>query len=110
MTVLLNKKYSLPYVLIDALVQYFASFESDNRELPVLWQQVSIDKGNDNQSLLTFVQRYKMELTAEQKEALKPVLKEHFHYQITPEIRRELFSTANRGEMDIVCSVCLKKG
>ena len=49
-----------------------------------------------------------MELTAEQKEALKPVLKNH--YQITPEIRRELFSTANRGEMDTVCSVCLKKG
>ena len=51
-----------------------------------------------------------MELTAEQREALKPVLKNHFHYQITPEIRRELFSTANRGEMDTVCSVCLKKG
>ena len=47
MTVLLNKKYSLPYVLIDALVHYFAAFESDNRELPVLWQQVSIDKKND---------------------------------------------------------------
>ena len=41
MTVLLNKKYSLPYVLIDALVQYFNSFESDDRELPILWQQVS---------------------------------------------------------------------
>ena len=50
-----------------------------------------------------------MELTAEQKESLKPVLKEHFHYQITPEIRRELFSTANRGEMDIVWSVCLRE-
>ena len=26
------------------------------------------------------------------------LLKKHFHHQITPEIRRELFSTANRGE------------
>ena len=47
---------------------------------------------------MTFVQRYKTELTGEQKESLKPLLKKHFHHQITPEIRRELFSTANRGE------------
>lgn len=97
MTVLLNKKYSLPYVLIDALVRYFASFEQDDRVLPVLWHQC----------LLTFVQRYKTELTAEQKEALRPLLKKHFHHQITPEIRRELFTTANRGEaMESFCCVC----
>ena len=40
MMVLLNKKYSLPYVVIDALVDYFRTFDSDDRELPVLWQQV----------------------------------------------------------------------
>lgn len=40
MMVLLNKKYSLPYVVIDALVDYFRMFDSDDRELPVLWQQV----------------------------------------------------------------------
>ena len=97
MTVLLNKKYSLPYVLIDALVSYFARFEQDERELPVLWHQC----------LLTFVQRYKMELTAEQKESLRPLLKKHFHHQITPEIRRELFTTANRGEaMESFSLVC----
>ena len=90
MTVLLNKKYSLPYVLIDALVRYFASFEQDDRVLPVLWHQC----------LLTFVQRYKTELTAEQKESLKPLLKKHYHHQITPEIRRELFTTVNRGEKE----------
>lgn len=28
MTVLLNKKYSLPYVLIDALVRYFAELRA----------------------------------------------------------------------------------
>ena len=65
--------------------------------LPVLWHQC----------LLTFVQRYKTELTAEQKEALRPLLKKHFHHQITPEIRRELFTTANRGEaMESFCCVC----
>ena len=41
MTVLLNKKYSLPYVLLDALVAHFLSFLQDDRDLPVLWQQVS---------------------------------------------------------------------
>ena len=40
MTVLLNKKYSLPYVLLDQLVAHFLSFLEDDRELPVLWQQV----------------------------------------------------------------------
>lgn len=40
MMVLLNKKYSLPYVVIDALVDYFRMFDADDRELPVLWQQV----------------------------------------------------------------------
>ena len=33
-----------------------------------------------------------------QKESMKPLLKNHFHYQITPEIRRELFSSVNRGQ------------
>ena len=41
MAVLLNKKYSLPYVLLDALVAHFLSFLQDDRDLPVLWQQVS---------------------------------------------------------------------
>ena len=47
MTVLLNKKYSLPYVLIDSLVHYFAAFETDSRELPVLWQQVNVEWMSD---------------------------------------------------------------
>lgn len=62
------------------------------------------------------MQRYKTELTSEQKEMLKPVLKKHFHHQITPEIRRELFTTSCRGEkvkeMDVESfwRVCLKQG
>lgn len=39
---------------------------------------------------------------------MKPVLKKHFHHQITPEIRRELFTTPNRGEMDYFSTVCWK--
>lgn len=46
--VLLNKRYALPYKVIDAVVDHFEKFLKDERKLPVLWQQ----------SLLVFVQRY----------------------------------------------------
>lgn len=78
---LLNKKYSLPAPVIASLVRHFASFMRDNRTLPVLWHQ----------SLLVFVQRYKNEVQDEAREAIRLVMKKHFHHKITPEIRRELF-------------------
>lgn len=55
---LLNKKYTLPYRVIDALVDYFVRFadaahttseDGQGQTLPVLWHQ----------SLLVFAQRYK---------------------------------------------------
>mmetsp|Transcript_3348 Transcript_3348/g.5657 ORF Transcript_3348/g.5657 Transcript_3348/m.5657 type:complete len:434 (+) Transcript_3348:276-1577(+) len=79
--VLLNKKYSLPYKVVDSLLRHFVAFRKERRVLPVLWHQ----------SLLVFAQRYKTTLTVEQKEFIKPLIKQHFHHQITPEIRRELF-------------------
>ncbi|GKY96973.1 hypothetical protein MPSEU_000656200 [Mayamaea pseudoterrestris] len=78
---LLNKKYSLPSPVIGSLVRHFASFIHDKRELPVLWHQ----------ALLVFCQRYKAEVQDEARDALKAVMKNHFHSKITPEIRRELF-------------------
>jgi essential nuclear protein 1 len=79
---LLNKKYSLPAPVIGSLVRHFASFlKEDHEVLPVLWHQ----------SLLVFVQRYKLELNDEARDVLKKVMKKHFHHKITPEIRRELF-------------------
>jgi essential nuclear protein 1 len=78
---LLNKKYSLPAPVIASLVRHFASFIEDDRILPVLWHQ----------ALLTFCQRYKNEVQDQAREALKVVMKKHFHPKITPEIRRELF-------------------
>jgi len=59
---------------------YFIRFERDTRELPVLWHQ----------ALLTFVQRYKSDISSEQKEALLGLLRKQSHHSITPEIRREL--------------------
>jgi essential nuclear protein 1 len=85
---LLQKKYALPYRLVDALADYFAQFGDFEQELPVIWHQ----------SLLIFAQHYKMELTREQKEELKPVLRKHLHEQITAEIRRELYNSACRGD------------
>jgi essential nuclear protein 1 len=78
---LLNKKYSLPAPVIGSLVQHFASFQNDQRTLPVLWHQ----------ALLVFVQRYKQEVQQEARNALRLVMKKHYHAKITPEIRRELF-------------------
>lgn len=79
--VLLNKKYSLPTRVISELGKHYLRFTSDARALPVLWHQ----------SLLVFAQRYKNDIPKQQKEAMKALLKQHFHHQITPEIRRELF-------------------
>ncbi|KAG7353847.1 Bystin-domain containing protein [Nitzschia inconspicua] len=81
---LLNKKYALPVPVIGSLVQHFASFINDDRDLPVLWHQ----------ALLVFVQRYKNEVKDQARESLRLVMKKHFHHKITPEIRRELFGAA----------------
>lgn len=89
---LLLKKYALPYRVVDTLVEYFAGFADGQECPPVLWQQ----------TLLAFVQHYKAEITAEQKESIKVVLRAQPHPQITPEIRRELFSARARGESNSV--------
>jgi essential nuclear protein 1 len=83
-TTLINKKYSLPHRVIDQLVEFFARFERDQRRLPVCWHQ----------ALLTFVQRYKTQMTTRQKGRLKAVMKVQIHNSITPEIRRELNAMA----------------
>ena len=85
--VLLDKKYALPYRVIDSLVFHFLRFKSDPRTMPVLWHQ----------SLLVFAQRYKNDMSDEQKEALLNLLKRQVHYQITAEVRRECMSLCPGG-------------
>ncbi|KAL3282544.1 hypothetical protein HHI36_005724 [Cryptolaemus montrouzieri] len=75
-----DKKYALPYRVVDAVVFHFLRFERDSREMPVLWHQ----------AFLTFVQRYKADISSEQRDALLELLKKQTHFSITPEIRREL--------------------
>ena len=68
------------------LTNFCCRFERDPRELPVLWHQ----------SLLTFAQRYKGDISSDQKEALLQLLKSKSHPTITGEIRRELQSAKCR--------------
>merc|ERR1719334_1883731 len=86
--IILDKKYALPYRVIDAVVFHFLNFRSDKRELPVLWHQ----------ALLTFCQRYKQDVSSEQKEALLELCKIHHHHTITEEVRRELHHSKCRDE------------
>lgn len=88
--VLLDKKYALPYRVLDALVDHFLRFAPETRVLPVVWHQ----------SLLTFVQRYKFEITAADKERLRQLASKQKHYLVTPEVLRELAVGRNRGEAE----------
>ena len=86
--VLLEKRYALPYRVIDALVAHFCNFSLDKRELPVLFHQ----------SLLTLAQRYKEDISPEQKQHLFILMQNKSHPKITPEIRRELANSKCRGD------------
>ncbi|MPC20864.1 Bystin [Portunus trituberculatus] len=90
-----DKKYALPYRVVDACVYHFLKFEHDRRDLPVLWHQ----------ALLTFVQRYKEDLSPDQKQSLLDVVRFHTHYTITAEVRRELINSKCRGEDDAKMAV-----
>ncbi|KAG8639517.1 bystin [Manihot esculenta] len=87
---LLEKKYALPYRVLDAVVAHFMRFLDETRIMPVIWHQ----------SLLAFVQRYKNELTKEDKQNLRTLVGKQKHKLVTPEIIRELDSSRNRGEKE----------
>ncbi|WWC96175.1 hypothetical protein V866_003042 [Kwoniella sp. B9012] len=91
--ILLDKKYALPYKVVDALVFHFIRLANSQRsrtgedKLPVLWHQ----------SLLVFVQRYGSDLTPDQKDALLDVIRSRPHPTISSEIRREIVNSVERG-------------
>ena len=100
--VFLEKKYALPYKVIDALVFHFLRFRAADEDtmtdgptglnskaykLPVLWHQ----------SLLVFAQRYRNDITEDQREALLDLLLVRGHKDIGPEVRRELLAGRGRG-------------
>ena len=109
--VLLEKKYALPYKVIDSLVFHFLRFRvmppattaaaaaatngqtdptalgAHDNKLPVLWHQC----------LLAFAQRYRNDITEDQREALLDLLIGRAHKDIGPEVRRELLEGRGRG-------------
>ncbi|KAF2156566.1 Bystin-domain-containing protein [Myriangium duriaei CBS 260.36] len=107
--VLLEKKYALPFKVVDALVFHFLRFratdlaaetgagamgglagagaKAESQKLPVLWHQC----------LLAFAQRYKNDITEDQREALLDLLLVRGHRAIGPEVRRELLEGRGRG-------------
>ncbi|KAJ3526633.1 hypothetical protein NM688_g8236 [Phlebia brevispora] len=92
--ILLDKKYALPFKVVDALVFHFIRLSNtykaklgESEKLPVLWHQ----------SLLVFCQRYASDLTPDQKDALLDVTRANPHPQISPEVRRELVNSVERG-------------
>jgi essential nuclear protein 1 len=84
--VLLDKQYALPYRVVDALLDHFLRAREDPQEYPVLWHQ----------SLLAFVQYFKSEFSAHQRESLRSLIREKHHHAITPAIYRELQSVRSR--------------
>ncbi|KAK8080666.1 hypothetical protein PG997_008484 [Apiospora hydei] len=105
---LLEKKYALPFQVLDALVFHFLRFRSQDpasvkqgdvmmdiseeraaiqHKLPVIWHQC----------LLAFAQRYRNDITEDQREALLDLLLTHGHHTIGPEVRRELLAGRGRG-------------
>jgi len=64
--------------------------QAQKNSLPVIWHQ----------SLLVFAQRYKEEITREQKRELASLVRHQNHHQITIEVRRELFTSKCRGELN----------
>lgn len=107
--VLIEKKYALPYQTLDDLVFYFMRFrrvggesqpeegdmmdedDSSNKKvkmpaLPVVWHK----------ALLAFAQRYKNDITDDQRDFLLETVRQRFHHSIGPEIRRELLAGSSR--------------
>lgn len=106
---LLEKKYALPYQVIDSLVFHFLRFRNVDPasvahedlgdvmdvtgagakevRLPVIWHQC----------LLAFAQRYRNDITEDQREALLDLLLTKGHSKIGPEVRRELLEGRGRG-------------
>lgn len=96
--VLIEKRYALPYQTLDDLVFFFMKFRVSSQEesshetnLPVVWHK----------AFLAFAQRYKNDITEDQKDFLLETLRQRFHHAIGPEIRRELLSGSGRDDSSV---------
>uniref|UniRef100_M4DES3 Bystin n=1 Tax=Brassica campestris TaxID=3711 RepID=M4DES3_BRACM len=69
MKAILEKKYALAHLAIDAVAAHFLRFRKETKVMPVIWHQ----------TLLAFVQRYKHELRKEDKKSLTSLLEKQNH-------------------------------
>ncbi|SCU84112.1 LAME_0C08284g1_1 [Lachancea meyersii CBS 8951] len=93
--ILLEKKYALPYQTVDDCVYYFMRFriledmsngDDGERTLPVVWHK----------AFLAFAERYKNDITQDQRDFLLETVRQRGHKDIGPEIRRELLAGQSR--------------
>lgn len=92
--VLLEKRYALPYQTVDDCVFYFMRFRDaaqgssgkDMPPLPVVWHK----------AFLAFATRYKNDITEDQRDFLMETVRQRWHKDIGPEIRRELVEGRDR--------------
>ena len=85
--VLIDKKYALPFKVVDALVFHFLRFKAIQEELPLLWHK----------TLLCFAERYRNDITEDQRDALLDLLLAKGHPLVGPEVRRQLIAGRERG-------------
>ncbi|RAL39414.1 hypothetical protein DM860_002947 [Cuscuta australis] len=100
--ILIEKKYALPYRVLDAMVAHFWRSYEEPKVMPVIWHL----------SLLCFVRRYKADLLKEDKSSIIRLVEKQRHHLITPEILQELNKSRSRGEkeadpMPISTPVCV---
>lgn len=92
---LLDKRYALPLRVVSSMVEYFIKFKDSQERLPVLWHQ----------GLLIFAQRYKKDLSEDQRRVLLELLSCQHHDMISAEIIRELQQAgSSEGASDVIMS------
>lgn len=90
---LIEKKYALPYQTVDDIVFYFIKFRQAETGMD-LDDQHKEDKLTVGwyKAFLAFAQRYKNDITEDQRDFLLETIRQKFHPGIGPEIRRELLA------------------
>lgn len=107
--VLLSKRYTLPTIVLDNLINYFcktgmvSGSSNTNNADNIGKEEVDMNDGDDDyddlpqdmpvmwhQTVLTLVQCYKTYFGRDQRKKINGLLKVQQHHAITPEIRREL--------------------
>ena len=83
---MIEKKYALPFRVIDAMVFHFLRFKQDRREMPVLWHQC----------WLSFVKIYGKDCSEEQKIAMLKLTFSQKHREIGPAIREVIKASCPR--------------